>query len=45
MFEAFELGHRICLMDKGKIIQTGTPKEMIYHPEMILLKISLPTTV
>ncbi|GAA5090017.1 hypothetical protein GCM10023210_15570 [Chryseobacterium ginsengisoli] len=30
--EAFELGHRICLMDKGKIIQIGTPKEMIYHP-------------
>lgn len=31
--EAFELGHRICLMDQGKIVQTGTPKEMIYHPE------------
>lgn len=31
--EAFELGHRICLMNKGKIIQTGTPKEMLYHPE------------
>jgi osmoprotectant transport system ATP-binding protein len=31
--EAFELGHRICLMDKGKIIQTGTPKEMLYHPK------------
>ncbi|KFE97005.1 ABC transporter ATP-binding protein [Chryseobacterium luteum] len=31
--EAFELGHRICLMDKGKIIQTGTPKEMLYHPQ------------
>ncbi|WP_394667054.1 ABC transporter ATP-binding protein [uncultured Chryseobacterium sp.] len=30
--EAFELGHRICLMDKGKIIQIGTPKEMIYLP-------------
>lgn len=30
--EAFELGHRICLMDKGKIIQTGTPKQMLYHP-------------
>lgn len=30
--EAFELGHRICLMDKGKIIQIGTPKEMLYHP-------------
>jgi osmoprotectant transport system ATP-binding protein len=31
--EAFELGHRICLMDKGKIIQTGTPTEMLYHPK------------
>ncbi|SHG54418.1 osmoprotectant transport system ATP-binding protein [Chryseobacterium oranimense] len=31
--EAFELGHRICLMDKGKIIQTGTPKEMLYRPQ------------
>ena len=30
--EAFELGHRICLMDKAKIIQIGTPKEMIYRP-------------
>ena len=30
--EAFELGHRICLMDKGKIIQTGTPKDMLYRP-------------
>ncbi|WP_336718317.1 ABC transporter ATP-binding protein [Chryseobacterium mucoviscidosis] len=32
VYEAFELGHRICLMDKGKIIQIGTPKEMIYRP-------------
>lgn len=30
--EAFELGHRICLMDKGKITQTGTPNEMLYRP-------------
>ncbi|CAI8763095.1 ABC transporter ATP-binding protein [Chryseobacterium sp. IT-36CA2] len=30
--EAFELGHRICLMDQGKIIQTGTPREILYHP-------------
>ncbi len=36
--EAFELGHRICLMDKGKIIQTGTPKEMIYHPKNDFVK-------
>jgi osmoprotectant transport system ATP-binding protein len=30
--EAFELGHRICLMDKGQILQTGTPQAMLYHP-------------
>lgn len=31
--EAFELGHRIALMDKGKIIQIGTRKEIIYQPK------------
>lgn len=31
--EAFELGHKICLMDKGKIIQMGTPEEMLYQPK------------
>ncbi|SEH87818.1 ABC transporter ATP-binding protein [Epilithonimonas hominis] len=36
--EAFELGHRICLMDQGKIIQTGTPKEMLYHPKNDFVK-------
>jgi osmoprotectant transport system ATP-binding protein len=36
--EAFELGHRICLMDKGKIIQTGTPKKMLYQPENDFVK-------
>lgn len=30
--EAFELGHKICLMNQGKIIQTGTPKEVLYRP-------------
>ncbi|WP_294184388.1 ABC transporter ATP-binding protein [uncultured Sphingobacterium sp.] len=30
--EAFELGHRICLMDEGKIVQIGTPKELLYRP-------------
>ena len=28
--EAFELGDRICLMDKGKIVQIGTPTELLY---------------
>jgi len=30
--EAFELGDQICLMDKGLIIQTGTPEELIFKP-------------
>lgn len=36
--EAFELGHRICLMDKGKIIQNGTPKELLYQPKNDFVK-------
>jgi osmoprotectant transport system ATP-binding protein len=34
--EAFELGHRICLMDKGKVIQIGTPAELLFQRQMIL---------
>jgi osmoprotectant transport system ATP-binding protein len=30
--EAFELGDRICLMDRGKIVQIGTPTELLYRP-------------
>lgn len=30
--EAFELGHHICLMDKGKVIQIGTPAELLFQP-------------
>lgn len=30
--EAFELGDRICLMDRGKIVQIGTPKELLFQP-------------
>lgn len=30
--EAFELGDRICLMDKGKIIQDGVPAELLFEP-------------
>ncbi|GGE69968.1 osmoprotectant transport system ATP-binding protein [Pedobacter psychrotolerans] len=30
--EAFELADRICLMDKGEIIQIGTTKELLYQP-------------
>ncbi len=31
--EAFELGDRICLMDKGKIVQAGTPVELLFNPK------------
>jgi osmoprotectant transport system ATP-binding protein len=30
--EAFELADRICLMDKGRIIQTGRPQDLLFHP-------------
>ncbi len=30
--EAFIYGDRICLMDKGKIVQMGTPHELLFHP-------------
>jgi osmoprotectant transport system ATP-binding protein len=30
--EAFELGDHICLMDGGKIIQDGTPAELLFNP-------------
>jgi len=30
--EAFELGDRICLMDKGEIMQIGTPFELLFTP-------------
>lgn len=30
--EAFELGDRICLMDKGRIIQSGTPADLLFNP-------------
>ncbi|WP_183576586.1 ABC transporter ATP-binding protein [Mucilaginibacter sp. X5P1] len=31
--EAFELGDRICLMDAGKIVQTGVPTELLFKPK------------
>lgn len=30
--EAFALAGRVCLMDKGKIVQLGSPAELIFHP-------------
>jgi len=32
VFEAFDLCDRICLMDRGKARQTGTPKELLFQP-------------
>lgn len=36
--EAFELGDRICLMDKGKIQQIGTPADLLFRPENDFVK-------
>lgn len=30
--EAFELGDRICLMDKGRIVQIGIPADLLFKP-------------
>ncbi len=30
--EAFDLADRICLMDKGRIVQNGTPAELLFKP-------------
>lgn len=30
--EAFMLGNRICLMDSGRIVQLGTPAELLFKP-------------
>ncbi|AKD02331.1 ABC transporter ATP-binding protein [Pontibacter korlensis] len=30
--EAFELGDRICLMDKGRVMQNGTPADLVFRP-------------
>jgi len=33
VFEAVTLGDKICLMNAGKIQQTGTPHELVFHPK------------
>ena len=30
--EAIELGDRICIMDKGRIVQIGTPYQLLFNP-------------
>ncbi len=32
VFEAAELGDKICLMDRGRVQQIGTPKELVFSP-------------
>jgi len=36
--EAFELGDRICLMDKGCMVQIGRPEELLFKPENTFVK-------
>jgi osmoprotectant transport system ATP-binding protein len=36
--EAFELGDRICLMDKGKIVQDDTPSGLLSNPKNDFVK-------
>jgi osmoprotectant transport system ATP-binding protein len=38
VMEAFVLGHRIALMDKGKLLQIGKPAEFIFNPKNELVK-------
>lgn len=33
VFEAFDLCDRICLMDRGKARQIGTPRELLFQPQ------------
>jgi osmoprotectant transport system ATP-binding protein len=36
--EAFAYGDRICLMDRGKIVQIGTPYDLLFKPEDVFVK-------
>src|SRR5882762_9148153 len=36
--EAFELGDHICLMDQGKIVQDGTPADLLFNPKNNFVK-------
>ena len=38
IFEAFELGDKICLMDNGKVQQIGTSRELIQKPANSFVK-------
>jgi len=36
--EAFELADRICVLDKGRVQQVGTPKELLFRPANAFVK-------
>jgi len=38
VFEAFDLGDRVCLMDAGKVQQIDTAKKLIFQPENNFVK-------
>ena len=38
IFEAFDLGDRICLMDEGRVKQIGTPKKLLFSPKKKFVK-------
>ncbi|KQS28038.1 glycine/betaine ABC transporter ATP-binding protein [Dyadobacter sp. Leaf189] len=35
--EAFELGDRVSIMDKGEIVQSGTPSELLFKPANVFI--------
>ena len=39
--EAFEMGDRVCLMDKGKIMQLGKPTDLLFKPKNDFVKLFL----
>ncbi|MVN91003.1 ABC transporter ATP-binding protein [Mucilaginibacter aquatilis] len=41
--EAFELGNRIAIMDKGQIVQMGTPAQLLFKPENDFIRNFLKT--
>ncbi len=36
--EAFEMGDKICLMNKGEVVQVGSPDELLYQPANSFVK-------
>ena len=38
ILEAFEMADRICLMDQGRIVQVGTPYQLLFEPKNEFVK-------